>query len=83
MLNNLNWLIVKGKSKTSLGQMFSIESALVKITLVKWFNVKYLRQFTNIDPFKKLSYEQKNPIKWNKQKCVICKFPLKLNPTNY
>ena len=75
--------VSKKNSKTSLGQMFSTETALVKKTLVKLFNVKYLRQFTNTDPFKKLSYEQKNPIKWNKQKCVICKFPLKLNPTYY
>ena len=83
MLKDIAFEASKRKSKTSLGQMFSIESALVKKTLVKWFNVKYLRQFRNMDPFKKLSYEQKNPIKWNKQKCVICKFPLKLNPTNY
>ena len=63
MLKDIAFEVSKRKSKTSLGEMFSIESALVKKTLVKWFNVKYLRQFINIDPFKKLSYEQKNPIK--------------------
>ena len=63
MLKYIAFEVSKKKSKTSLDQMFSIESALVKKTLLKWFNVKYLRQFANIDTFKKLSYEQKNPIK--------------------
>ena len=26
---------------------------------------------------------QKNKIDWKKDKCVICKFPMKLEPTNY
>ena len=60
MLKDIAFEVSRRKIKNSLGQMFSIESALLKKTLLKWFNVKY--QFTNIDPFKKLFYEHKNPI---------------------
>ena len=42
--------------------MFSIESALVKKTLLKWFNRKFKLQFDKINPIKKLKYESKNPI---------------------
>ena len=62
--------------------MFSIESALVKRTLLKWFNQKFKRQFDEINPIKKLRYESKNPINWEEDKCVIYKFPIKLEPTN-
>ena len=82
MLKDVAFEVSKRKSKLSLGQMFSIESALVKKTLLKWFNAKYSKQFVKINPFKKLHYEQKNPIKWSEDKCAICKFPLKLSPTN-
>ena len=40
-------------------------------------------QFDKINPIKKLTYESQNQINWQKDKCVICKFPLKLEPTNY
>ena len=63
--------------------MFSIESALVKKTLLKWFNQKSKRQFDKINSIKKLRYESENPINWKKDKCVICKFPMKLEPTNF
>ena len=28
-------------------------------------------------------YEQKSPINWKKDKCVICKMPLKIEPTSF
>ena len=63
--------------------MFSTESALVKKTLLKWFNQKFKCQFNKINPIKKLRYESTNPINWKEDKCVICKFPIKLEPTNF
>ena len=62
--------------------MFSIESALVKKTLLKWFNQKFKRQFYKINPIKKLRYESKNSTNRKEDKCVICKFSIKLQPTN-
>ena len=82
MLKDVAFEVSKRKSKVSLGQMFSIKSALVKKTLLNWFNAKYSKQFAKVNPFKKLIFEQNNPIKWGEDKCVICKFPLKLSPTN-
>ena len=63
--------------------MFSIESALVKKTLLKQFNRKFKLQFDKINPIKKLKYESKNPINWKKDKCVICKFPIKLESASF
>ena len=42
--------------------MFSIESVLVKKTLLKWFNAKFKRQFEKINPVQKLRFESQNPI---------------------
>ena len=45
--------------------------------------MKFKREFEKINPFEKLRYEGRNPINWQTTKCVICKFPIKLKPTNY
>ena len=66
------------------GQMFSIESAMVKKTLLKWLNIKIRRRiFEKINPVDKLRFEILHPINWKKDKCVICKFPMKMEPANY
>ena len=83
MLRDVAFEVTKRKCKNILGQMFSIECALVKKTLLKWFNMKFKRQFEKLNPFKKMRFESQNPINWKENKCVICKFPLKLEPTNY
>ena len=83
ILKDMAFEVAKRRCKNSIGQMFSIESALVKKTLLKWFNQKFKRQFEKINPIKKLRYESENPINWKKDKCVICKFPIKREPTNF
>ena len=40
MLRDMAFDVSKRKCKNSVGQMFSIESAIVKKTLLKWFNTK-------------------------------------------
>ena len=64
MLKDMAFEVAKRICKNSIRQMFSIESALVKKTLLKWFNQKFKRQFDKINPIKKLRYEIKNPIYW-------------------
>ena len=59
--------IGKRKCKNSVAKMFSTESALVRKTLLKWFNQKVKRQFDKINPIKKLRYETENPIDWKKK----------------
>ena len=59
--------VAKRRCKNSIGKMFSIESALVKKTLLRWFNQKCKRQFDKINPIQKLRYESKNPINWEKR----------------
>ena len=83
MLKDMAFEVSKRRCKNSIGQMFSTESALVKKTLLKWFNQKFKQQFDKIDPFQKIRYERQHSLDWKNYKCVICKFPLKLEPTNY
>ena len=83
MLKDMAFEVAKRRCKNSIGKMFSIESALVKKTLLRWLNQKFKQQFDKINPIQKLRYESKNPINWEKDKCVICKFPIKLEPTNF
>ena len=83
MLKDMAFEVAKRRFKNSKEQIFSVESTLVKKTLLKWFNQKFKRQFYKINPIKKLKYESENLINCKKDKCVICKFPIKLEPTNF
>ena len=83
MLKDMAFDVSKRKCKNSMGQMFCIESALVKKTILKWFNKKFKQQFVELNLMKKLRYEKQNPVNWKTDKCVICKFPLKVEPTNF
>ena len=62
MLKDMAFEVSKRKCKNTVGQMFSIESALVKKTLLKWLNAKFKRQFDKINPIQKLRFEIQNPI---------------------
>ena len=66
MLKDMAFEVAKRRCKNSVGQMFSTESALVKKTLLRWFNQKFKRQFDKINPVQKLRYDRKNPISWKK-----------------
>ena len=82
MLKDCEKKVLRRQCKNSLGQMFSVESALVKKTLLKWFNAKFKRTFIVIDPITKMRFEAANKNDWQKDRCVICKFPMKLEPTS-
>ena len=69
--------------KNALAQMFTIETAFVKKTLMEWFNEKFKSQYLENDILIKNQYERKNPIDWKSDKCVICKMPLKIDSTNH
>ena len=43
--------VSKRKCENAMGQMFSIECALVKKTLLDWFNKKYRTQYLEISAF--------------------------------
>ena len=83
MLKDMTFEVAKRRCKNSIGLMFSIESALVKKTFLRWFNQKFKRIFDKFNSFQKFRYESKNPMNWGKDKFVICKFPMKLKPTNF
>ena len=75
-LKDIAFEVSKRKCKKTMGQMFCAECALVKKTLLEWFNRKPKSQYLQISPFDKFRYERND-------KCVICKFPLKVELTNY
>lgn len=59
--------------------MFSFELSLVKKTILDWFNRKIKSQHLEIDLLTKNKYEKDNLINWEKGKCRICNFPLKID----
>ena len=71
------------KCKSVIQKMFTIETAFVKKTLIDWFNKKFWSKYLEIDIRVKNQYERKKPIDWNKYNCVICKIPLKFDPTTH
>ena len=75
--------VSKRKCKNTMGQMFCIEIPLVKKTLLDWFNKKYRTQYLEINAFLKMQYERNNPVNWRDHKCVLCKMPLRVEPTNF
>ena len=83
MLKDMAFEVSKRRCKNSIGQMFSMESALVKKTLLNWFNQKFKLQFHKINPIQRLRYESQNPINWETDKCVICKFQIKRKLRNH
>ena len=62
MLKDMAFEVSKRRWKNSIGQMFSIESALVKTTFLRWFNQKFKRKFDKINSLQKFRYESKYPI---------------------
>ena len=75
--------VSRRKCKNALGQIFSVETALIKSTLSERFNKKIKSQHLQLDLLIKNKYERKNPINWQGDKCVICKMPLKNEATNH
>ena len=63
--------------------MFCIECALVKKTLLDWFNKKYRTQYLEVNAFVKMQYERNNPVNWKNDKCVSCKLPLRVESTSF
>ena len=69
--------VSRGKCKNALGHMFSVKAALIKSTLLEQFNKKNKSQQL------KKKNDEKNPINWQEDKCVICKMPLKTEATKH
>ena len=86
ILNQLKDIAIdvsKRKCKNTMGQMFCIEAAFVKKALLAWFDKKIKSQNLEIDAFSKMQYERKNPVNWKNNRCVICKMPLRVEPTSF
>ena len=82
-LNDIAQELSRRKCKNALGQVFSIETALIKKTLLKRFNKKIKSQYLELDLLIKNQFERKHPIDRQKDKCVICKLLLKMDPLGY
>ena len=82
-LNDITQEVSQRKRKNLLGQMFTIETALIKKTLVEWFHKKTKFQYLELDLLIKNQYGKKHPIDWQRDKCAICKFLLKVDPLGY
>ena len=63
--------------------MFTREIKFAGDCVIKWFNEKYIIKNIELSIRIKRKYEVENPIDWELGHCCICKFPLKVNPTNF
>ena len=82
-LKDIAFDVSKRECKNTMGQMFCIETALVKKTLLAWFNKKYKIQFVELSSFSKMINEKKNLMNWRSDKRLICNMPLRVEPTSY
>ena len=74
--------VSKRKCKNSLAQMFCIEVAFVKKTLLSWFNKKIAQQFKQLSQDNILKFQREHPLDYRNGKCVICKTPIMVSPQN-
>ena len=58
-LKDIAFDVGKRKCKKTIGQIICIKKALVKKTLLKWFNKKYRPQFNQISAIQKLGVNRK------------------------
>ena len=72
--------VSRRKSKIAILLMFNVELKFAGDILLKWFNAKIKSKYIEFDPFMKLNYQRQIPIDWQEGKCVICRFPLSIEP---
>ena len=72
--------VSRRKSKIAILLMFNVELKFAGDILLKWFNAKIKSKYIELDPFMKLNYQRQIPIDWQEGKCVICRFPLSIEP---
>ena len=63
--------------------MFTREIKFAGNCVIKWFNKKYKIKNLELSIGVKRKYEVENLIDWKLGHCCICKFPLKVNQTNF
>ena len=63
--------------------MFSTEKKFSGDCLIKWFSEKFKSRNLELSNNVKRKYEIENQIDWIEGCCCICKFPLKIKPTNF
>ena len=75
-------LVSKRIYKNALAQCFALKLPLLKKTLLSWFNRKFTSQFKELNSVRKIKYTQENPINYQNDKCVVCKMPIRISPSN-
>ena len=63
--------------------MFDTEIRFAVDFFIKWFNKKFKSKNLESSNDVKRKYEIENRIDWLERRCWICKFPLKIKPTNF
>ena len=81
-LRDVVHLVSLRKCKKTMAQMRTIEMFLLKETLGAWFSKKIKSNNLSIKPLDKIQYEQKNPVDWSQDKCLLSNFKLDIMPTN-
>ena len=76
-------MLVKENVKIQWAKCFVSNVLQLKKTLLDWFNKNYRTQYLEVNAFVKMQYERNNPVNWKNDKCVLCKLPLRVEPTSF
>ena len=82
-LKNCALNVAKEKNNLAVAEMFSIGIKFERDCLIKWFNKKFRSKNLELSNDGKRKYGIEKPIDWLEGQCFICKFLLKINPTNF
>ena len=75
--------VADNKNKIATCEMFNTELNFAADCLLKWFDKKFKSNNLEFSNNLKRKYEIEHPINWSQDRCCLCPFTLKINPTSY
>ena len=69
----------KKTNVVAMSEMFCTEIKFATNCVLKWYHAKYKNLELSLES--KNEFEKENPIDWEDGECVLCRFPLEVNPT--
>ena len=73
--------VAASRNNLSISEMFSTEIKFASECLLNSFNAKFKKENLQLSNERKKKYEVEHPINWEKDKCCLCTFPIRINPT--
>ena len=75
--------VAERKNKIAISEMLSTELKFAADCLLKWFNKKFKPNNLELSNKQKRKDERHHSINSKQDRCCLCPFPLKIDPTNF